>query len=404
MRNRLWILLMLALLAWSYFARPVYDFAWIAAGRLTDIAAVKWGTPLLRRDRQVVVDRAFEQGDEIAAYLRVQRAATPRANPLPAPDFSTEGAYTRSVEPARARLRESLRYPPPGFDAAPAGPVQETLLGEDELASYRELRIPALPGIHSTGLYLRPRAAGVTEKLPLVIAAHGRGGAPEPTADGKLPMVVGHTRDLAWDALRRGYAVWLPSYVHFGRSGDDFRERLTVRAWEAGTSLPAIEIAKTVKALDALARRPDIDAGRVAMVGVSYGGFYTLYTTALDPRVRVAVLAAYFNDRAAVLDASEPYGFLDWRFPDSLTLWRDPAVTALVAPRPLLIQAGNQDQLFPIEGARRTAPQAQQVYDQLGAGERFRFTEFVARHDFNGPLAMNFIDQHLGRGLAAAAR
>ena len=62
------------------------------------------------------------------------------------------------------------------------------------------------------------------------------------------------------------------------------------------------------------------------MMGQSYGGFYTLYTTALEPRIRVAAVAAYFNDREQVLDQSEPFGFLDWRFPDSLTRWRDRSV------------------------------------------------------------------------------
>jgi hypothetical protein len=110
----------------------------------------------------------------------------------------------------------------------------------------------------------------------------------------------------------------------------------------------------------------------------------------------VAVVSAYFNDRETVLDASEPSGFLDWRFQDSLTLWRDPSVAALVAPRPpLLINAGNQDQLFPIEGARRAAPEVRQVYQRLGAAERFKFREYVARHDFDGATAMAFIDRHL---------
>ena len=396
MRKRSWLLLVLVLLAWSYFARPVYDFAWIAFGRLADVASSKAGAPLLRRDRQAQVDQALEQGDEIDAYLLALRAAAGEAS-AKALDFSSEAAYIRSTDVMRKRLRESLRYPPPGLDAATAGPAREKLLGEDEVAIYRELQIPVLPGIHSTGLYLRPKGAGVNDKLPLVIAAHGRGGMPEPTADGKLAPMPRSRRDLAWDALRRGYAVWLPTFVHYGKDGDDFRDRLTVRAWEAGTSLPAIEIGKTVKALEVLAQRADVDPQRIAMVGLSYGGFYTLYTTALEPRIRVAVVAAYFNDRESVLDQSEPHGFLDWRFQDSLTLWRDPSVAALVAPRPLLIEAGNQDQLFPIEGARRAAPAAARVYEQLGVADRFRFHEFVGRHDFNGAEAMDFIDKHLRR-------
>lgn len=397
MRTRSWLLLIFFLLTWSYFARPIYDFAWIAAGRVTDTVSRKTGTPLLQLERQAEVDRTLQQGDEIDAYLRAQRAVAGSPSQSTALDFSSKEAYARSADLLRKRLGESLRYPPPGLNSTTAGPAEEKSLGEDEVAVYRELRIPVLPGIHSIGLYLRPKGAAPDDKLPLVIAAHGRGGMPDQTADGKLPSMSRSRRDFAWDALRRGYAVWLPTYVHYGREGNDLRDRLTVRAWQAGTSLPAIEIGKTVKALDVLVQRPDIDPQRVAMVGLSYGGFYTLYTTALEPRIRVAVAAAYFNDRESILDKSEPTGFLDWRFQDSLSLWRDPWVAALVAPRPLLIEAGNQDQLFPIEGARRTAPQAAQVYEKLGVADRFRFLEFVGRHDYNGVEAMDFIDAQMRR-------
>lgn len=384
MRKRYWIPLVLLLLAWSYVARPFYDFAWVAAGRVRDMATARIGAPTLRPSREATVDRALQQGREITDYLRALRRAAPDAL-----------AVASTPEASRARLRQSLHYPPPGFDMPSTEAVVETPVGEDEFATYRQLKIPVLPGVYATGVYVRPKSAGAQDKLPLVISAHGRGGMPSETADGKLPGIAKSQRDLAWDALKHGYAVWLPVYVHYNQDGSDFRDRLTVRAWEAGTSLPAIEIAKNVKALDALLKRPDIDAGRVAMMGHSYGGFYTLYTTALDPRIRVAVVAAYFNDREGVLDPSEPNGFLDWRFPDSLTLWRDPSVAALIAPRPLLIEAGNQDQLFPIEGARRTAPEAGRVYERLGVADRFEFKEFVGRHDFDGEAAMAFIDRYL---------
>lgn len=390
------VLVVLAVLVFSYFARPLYDFGWIAAGRVIAAVAGKVGAPLQKQDRQGVLDRADQQGDEIVAYLRSQRLAHSQEKTLATLDFSDKAAYERSVEGLRARFRASLRYPPPGFDDTPGAPVKEAPAGEDDIATYSLLEVPVLPGVHAIGYYLRPRGAGPQDKLPLIIAAHGRGGKPEPTADGKLPILQRQSRDLAWDAVRSGHAVWLPTFAYYGHDDDNVRDQLTVQAWEAGTSLPAIEIAKIVKALDALTQRGDIDPGRIAMVGHSYGGFYTLYTAALEPRIRAAVVAAYFNDRESVLDTSGPHGFLDWRYPDSLTLWRDPAVVAMVAPRPLLIEAGNQDQLFPIEGARRAAPQAARVYEKLGVGELFRFDELVARHDFDGQRAVAFIDKHLG--------
>lgn len=394
-RRRFWPILIPLFLACAYFVRPVIDFGWVAAGRGLDIVRAKWQAPLFREDRRHAVNRAIEQGDQVDAYLQTLRRASDTHKLLGSLDFSSKDAYARSTEVLRARLRASLHYPPPGFDPASAPKAEETPLGEDDVGTYAELRIPVLPGVQSTGLLVRPKTAHKGDRLPLVIAAAGRGGMPSASADGKLIVVRHSPRDIAWEALQHGYAVWMPTFIHYGRAGDDLRDRLTVRAWAADTSLPAIEMAKIVKAIDMFAKRPDIDAERIAMVGLSYGGFYTLYTAALEPRIRVAVVAAYFNDREEVLNASEPYGFLDWRFPGSLSIWRDPAVVAMVAPRPLLVQSGNQDQLFPITGARRAAPEAASFYARQGAADRFRFMEFVGRHDLDGDEAVRFIDQHL---------
>lgn len=383
--------LILLLLVWSYFARPVYDFAWIAAGRVRDSALERWGAPYQRQDRDALVESTTAQAAQIDRYLLARRAAAADEAQRRL-DFSDPAAYARSADALRNELRASLLYPPPGMGAAEI--VEETDLGADSVATYRRLRIRVLPGVESIGLYLRPR--GVDGPLPLVIAAHGRGGPPERTPDGTLPMMGHGNRDLARGALARGYAVWEPTFVFYAKDApDDLRERLTVRATEAGTTLPAVEIAKTVGALDALLRRPDLDPARVAMVGVSYGGFYTLYTAALEPRIKAAVVAAYFNDREAVLDGSDPYGFLDWRFPGSLGSLRDPTVAALVCPRPLLVEAGSHDQLFPVAGARRAAGQAAEVYRRLGVEERFKFWEFTGRHDFNGREAWDFLDHWL---------
>jgi len=393
-----WLLLVIAALIFSYYARPFYDFSWVVMSRIRDAVTTRLGAPMVRQERQQVLDSADGQAREMDAYLQGLRDAQSLDRTLAALDFSSTDNYVLSTKAMRARFQESLRYPPPGYLDAITGKVADEPAGEDGIATYRRLEIPVLPGVHAIGYYMRPRNAGARDKLPLVIAAAGRGGIPEPTADGKLPIVQHDSKDFAWEALRRGYAVWLPTFAHFAFGSNDYRDRLAVNAWESGTSLPAIEIAKVVKALDVLTQRDDIDPQRVAMIGHSYGGFYTLYTSALEPRIRVAAVSAYLNDRAKVLDASAPGGFLDWRYPDSLTLWRDPAVVALVAPRPLLFIAGNQDQLFPIEGARRTAPEAARVYKQLGIGERFEFSEFVARHDFNGAAALDFVDKYMGRG------
>lgn len=306
-------------------------------------------------------------------------------------DFSSETDYLRSREKTRALLASSLAYPPPDMLPFPQD-VAIIPFAEDSLAVYYELSVPVLDGVLARGVFMMPRSA--SGKVPLVIAAHGRGGMPDRPKNGKLTVVSRRNRDLAFGALAKGYAVWEPLFVFYSKEHPgDIRERLDVRARECGTTLPAIEIAKVVAGLDAIVRSQPIDETRIAMVGMSYGGFYTLYTTALEDRIRVAVVAAYFNDRKAVLAASEPFGVPDWRFENSLSVFQDATMAGLICPRPLQIQAGDHDQLFSIQGARKTVPDARRFYELLNLGERFSFVEFIGRHDFNGDAAWTFIDR-----------
>jgi hypothetical protein len=251
MRTPSKLLVLAAFLVGSYYVRPAYDLVVVVAGRATDAVVNKAGTQLARRDRQGVVDRAIQQGDEITAYALTLRGSDKGSATYRALDFSSRDAYNQSSATLRRKLGKSLRYPPPGFKSTSTVSVKETVIGSDEVGTYHELEIPVLPGVHAVGIYMRPLSARTGDRLPLVIAARGRGGMPAPTADHKLSILTRSNRDLAYNALRLGYAVWSPVFVHYGRGDfNNFRNGLAVRAWMSGTSLPAIEIAKVVKGID----------------------------------------------------------------------------------------------------------------------------------------------------------
>ena len=56
----------------------------------------------------------------------------------------------------------------------------------------------------------------------------------------------------------------------------DTRNKTDERLRLIGTSLTAVEIAKISRSLDFILTRPEVDPARVAMVGLSYGGYYAL--------------------------------------------------------------------------------------------------------------------------------
>lgn len=340
-----------------------------------------------------------EQADELTRYLAWLREDRSALHAIFRPDYSSPRAYQASTRKLRHALQNSFGYPPPA-GTTPEGwstgreEAEFRGIGEDHLATYYRTRIPVLPGVHAVGLYLVPRALQTERRgrAALVIAMHGGQGSPE------LATFHGGTNyhDMVRGAVGRGYVVWAPQHL-FDAQGypEDIRQRIDSRARLVGTSIVAIEIAMIRRGLDVILPRPEVDRRRVAMIGLSYGGFYTLCTTALEPRIRVGVASCWFGDWAEHFDRWEPHGGSDGRFPGGLSLFRDPEVVALICPRPLQIQMGSRDGVIPAEPARAVAPLAAAYYAQLGLPERFRFVEFPGRHEFCGSLAWEFLAEHL---------
>jgi len=351
-------------------------------------AALTQQTPLFNQKVQDSDPLRTEQARELQAYIKAMARDKTRLNALFKPDYSSPKAFTESAKRLKQRFAESIGYPPPG------GPVTEkptfTQMGEDELGIYYRAQIPILPGVNAEGIYIAPKHA--KGKVPLIIAMHGGGGSPE------VALFNGGSNyhDMVRGGIKRGYAVFAPQHL-FSATGypGDIRQKTDADLRLVGTSLTAIEIAKITRSLDVLLKRPEIDAKRVAMVGLSYGGYYALVTPALDPRIKVAVSSCYFGVQEYRYERNEFIGVSDFAFPDRFSLLRDPEVAALICPRPLMIQAGKSDDDPHRAMGVRLAPEVANYYNRLGQGERFKFDLFDGGHEFNDATAWAFIEKYL---------
>jgi hypothetical protein len=71
-------------------------------------------------------------------------------------------------------------------------------------------------------------------------------------------------------------------------------------------------------------------------------------------------------------------------------------VAALVAPRPLLVETGSEDPLFPEAVARETVAQLRRVYGHLGArADAIEHDVFDGEHRWHGRQVGAFLDQWL---------
>jgi dienelactone hydrolase len=283
--------------------------------------------------------------------------------------------YTR-----RMHFQKAIGYPAPGFREQ-AGAPRVVRIGEDAIGVYHRMWIEVAPGVATYGLFIVPRKANLP--APLVISLHGGGGIPESA----LFYGGANYHDQIRGAVERGYVVWAPMFVMFpfadrGKGGsipEDVRKTLDASLRAQGTSLMGVESMKITRALDRVLERPEVQKDRVAMIGLSYGGYYTLYIAALDPRIKVAVASCSFRNTPAAKD-----GVTEGR-PIDIT---SPEMVALVAPRPLQIQVGISDKQAPIDMVREAAAAAKKLAN-------FDYAEFEGGHEWRGDIAWAFLAKHL---------
>ncbi len=70
-------------------------------------------------------------------------------------------------------------------------------------------------------------------------------------------------------------------------------------------------------------------------------------------------------------------------------------LAGLIAPRPLLVEAGTEDGDFPVAGTRRAVAELRRVYDCLGAGAALETDIFAGGHRWSGARAYDWLAKEL---------
>jgi hypothetical protein len=182
------------------------------------------------------------------------------------------------------------------------------------------------------------------------------------------------------------------------------RDILQKKALITGRTIMGLEAAKLKRGIDFLGSLPEVDPERIGMYGLSKGGHYTLYTAALDTRIKAAVVSGWFNQRTRKLLAEKdgPGMFFithihrsEYYLKDLLNRFGDAELGWLIAPRPLLIENGTEDRAVLVKDAREEFGRVESVYRKLGLADRAKFAAFDGPHRIDGAEAFPFLDRWL---------
>jgi hypothetical protein len=129
-------------------------------------------------------------------------------------------------------------------------------------------------------------------------------------------------------------------------------------------------------------------------MGNSGGGTVTYYAACIDERIRIAMPSCSFCTYAD--SVFRIYHCPDNFLPGILRVADMSDLAALIAPRHLIVVAGETDDIFPIDGVRRAHANAENIYRAFDASDRISLVVGNGGHRFYANQAWAVVRDVLG--------
>lgn len=167
---------------------------------------------------------------------------------------------------------------------------------------------------------------------------------------------------------RAGYVTLCIDMPTFGERSTVSESAAAKAALWHGRTLFGRMLGEQAGALTWLAARPDVDAERIGMTGISMGATLAYFLAALDARVAVTAQLCCYADFATLVEtgAHDRHGHY-LTIPGLLMETSTGEIAGLVAPRPQLICIGLDDPLTPLRSVERAFAETSAAYEAKDA-------------------------------------
>ncbi len=316
-------------------------------------------------------------------------------------------AYRAKTVPEWRRWRKTLRAKLKaitGYDTMQRCPLRPRITEEVQFDGYRRQRveIQTEPKVIMPLYVLIPD--GASGRLPAILCPHGHisGGKLSPAgvrdhSKEVAEQIEVYNYDYAVQFCLNGFITFCPDARGFGERREQSAmaqgilysscEHLNHMAYPLGQTVTGMWTWDMHRLLDYVQSRRDCDPDRIGCAGLSGGGLQTLWATALDDedRIKCAVISGYlYGYKQSLL---ELYSNCSCNYVPGLYEHVDMAdIAALIAPRPLLIETGDQDPLngVNVENVTSQVRIIRRAYARLGAKDRIVHDLFEGGHKWHG--------------------
>jgi cephalosporin-C deacetylase-like acetyl esterase len=293
-----------------------------------------------------------------------------------------------------AQLRDLQRYVrssllemwgPLPEERSPLNPRQMGTLDRGDHAIEKVI-FESRPRFHVTANLYRPKEPG--GRLPAIVFPPGHGSAGKAyeayqrfcilmARNGfavlALDCIGQGERLQLWDASTRSSPV---------RPGTGEHTVLGRQCYLLGINLMQYRVWDTIRGLDYLLSRDDVDPERIGLAGQSGGGMEALQLAPFETRFKAAVsvcAVATFRHKTEALLMADPEQILVGTLERGID---HPELLATIAPRPVLIGSAIRDYV-PIAAARATYAEVRPVFDAIDAQDKVRMIETDDTHGLN---------------------
>jgi len=308
----------------------------------------------------------------------------------------------------RPQLNETV-----GFQQLPECELSPVLLESVEKDDYvrEKWLLQTWPGALMPVYLLLPKDA--PHPMPVVVAFHGHGYGVKDIVGlwedgGERDIPDGYHKDFGVALCRRGFAVACPEISCFGERQSDFSylnttigqgipdtcDHSSKLAFHLGGSVVGLRVFDARRLIDYLGTRHDLDADKIGAMGISGGGMHTFFSTAIDTRIKACVISGYYS---TFMDSILAMHHCTCNFvPGMADFGEMYDLVGLIAPRPVLFEAGTYDPIFPLDAVKKSVGIARsKVYAVFDASDQVELDVFAGRHQIHGERAYDFLWEKL---------
>ena len=249
-----------------------------------------------------------------------------------------------------------------------------------------------------------PKSAKAKMPLMICLQGHSNGmhislGVPKFSGDdGDVP--TGHHTRFAMD---NGYCALAIEQRYMGQCGGDEKGPGCLANGRGQTASPLTTLLMGRSAIgervfdiscaiDVVCENFDVvDADDISCIGSSGGGTATYYAACIDERIKNAVASCAV---CTYLDSIVNLFHCPCNYVPSVARYFDMGdLGGLIAPRALLIYAGEEDPIFPIDGVKKCYKIIKELYNKAGADDKVILATAKMPHRFNKDVAYNALNK-----------